>query len=306
MKLTFLNSTEINRDIWDRHLLQCQNGLPYAATWYLDAVFGDTWSALIVGDYEYLIPLPIKKKWGISYLPTPLFVQQLGIFGPAPVSDALTLNVIRQIENNFKWTDFNFNYGNLPVEEKGKSWKQRCNLILPLPADRSKLAEGYSENLRRNIQKARSAGLYFGTGSIRTIINLFVSNKEVDIANWNPDNYVVLERLYHMASLRGCARAFGMYSSEGNMLAGAVFIEWNGRSIFLFSGNSVQGKQNGAMPALIHMYLQELPASFTVFDFEGSDNPGLKRFYQSFGAIESNYVNLKINRLPFYLRWLKS
>jgi hypothetical protein len=306
MKLSFLTSSEINRDIWDRQLLQCSNALPYAATWYLDAVFGDTWSALICGNYDYLIPLPMKKKWGISYLPTPLFVQQLGIFGAQPVSDALTLNVIRQIENNFKWTDFNFNFGNLPVEEEGKSWKHRCNLILPLPADRSTLAAGYSENLRRNIQKAKAAGLYFGTGSIRTIINLFVSNKEAEIANWNPENYAVLERLYHMASLRGCARSFGMYSSEGNMLAGAVFIEWNGRSIFLFSGNSAQGKQLGAMPALINTYLQELPASYSVFDFEGSDNLGLKRFYQSFGAIESNYVNLKINRLPFYLRWLKA
>ena len=41
------------------------------------------------------------------------------------------------------------------------------------------------------------------------------------------------------------------------------------------------------------------------FDFEGSNIPGLGRFYSGFGAIEEPYYNLKINRLPLPLKWLK-
>jgi hypothetical protein len=109
-----------------------------------------------------------------------------------------------------------------------------------------------------------------------------------------------------MASLRGFARSMGMYSQKHELLCGAIFIEWNGRSIFLFSGNSEEGKGSGAMAYLIYQYILDAPKRTSVFDFEGSDNPGLKRFYESFGAIEQNYIHLKHNSLPFYMRWLKS
>jgi hypothetical protein len=42
-----------------------------------------------------------------------------------------------------------------------------------------------------------------------------------------------------------------------------------------------------------------------LLDFEGSDIPNLAFFYSSFGAVNQAYPALKINRLPFYLKWLK-
>jgi hypothetical protein len=305
IQLQFLRSNQINRIKWDEALLLMPNSLPYATTWYLDAVTGDSWDALVSPDYNYLMPLPSKKKAGIHYLPTPLFIQQLGIFSKEKCDEIVCSQFLKQIGANYKLIEFNFNHFNQLPESQQYGLTERCNMLLQIPIERTLAAKKYSENTKRNIQKAANQSLRFGTTSIRSIINLFQEHKESSIENWKTEYYNILERLYHMSSLRGYGKAYGMYDTNGKLLCGAFFMEWKNRAIFLFSGNSDEGKQFGAMPSLIDHYISECPKEIEILDFEGSDNQGLKRFYQSFGAIEANYVHLKQNRLPFYLRWLK-
>lgn len=304
--IRYYSPTEINRDRWDKLIAASVNSLPYACTWYLDAIHGDQWGALIEDDYTFVMPIPEKSKWAIAYLSTPLFIQQLGVFSEVPVEESKTQSFLNELKTKFSYIDFNVNYGN-PIESDTLfATNQRTNLILPIPEDRTLIRNSFSENLLRNIQKAEKLKLYYGTCSVRSVINLFSENKAATLPNWNEKNYIVLERLFHMASLRGFARSMGMYSQKHELLCGAIFIEWNGRSIFLFSGNSEEGKESGAMAYLIYQYILDAPTGTKIFDFEGSDNPGLKRFYESFGAIEQNYIHLKHNSLPFYMRWLKS
>jgi hypothetical protein len=304
--LKLIRSKEINRILWDQSIEKTCNALPYACSWYLDAVCGDQWDALISSDYSWLIPLPYKRKMGIQYLPTPLFVQQLGVFGPDKPTPKLMESLFAYLEKTCSLVEFNINFAN-PIEpQDGWGFRERSNLILAIPSERSNLVKGFSENTRRNIRKAEDAQLRFGSASIRSIIKLFQDYKEAEVKHWKVEYYNVLERLYHMAAYRGFSRCFGVYNTVGEMICGAMIVEWNHRAVFVFSGNSPEGKELGAMPYLIHKYLLEAPPEITCFDFEGSDNPGLKRFYQSFGAIESNYVHLTMNRLPFYLRWLKT
>ena len=304
--IRYYSPTEINRDRWDKLIAASVNSLPYACTWYLDAIHGDQWGALIEDDYTFVMPIPEKSKWAIAYLSTPLFIQQLGVFSEVPVEESKTQSFLNELKTKFSYIDFNVNYGN-PIESDTLfTTNQRTNLILPIPEDRTLIRNSFSENLLRNIQKAEKLKLCYGTCSVRSVINLFSENKAATLPNWNEKNYIVLERLFHMASLRGFARSMGMYSQKHELLCGAIFMEWNGRSIFLFSGNSEKGKESGAMAYLIYQYILDAPTGTQIFDFEGSDNPGLKRFYESFGAIEQNYIHLKHNSLPFYMRWLKS
>ena len=304
--IRYFAPTEINRDRWDKLIAASVNSLPYACTWYLDAIHGDQWGALIEDDYLAVMPIPEKSKWAVSYLSTPLFVQQLGIFSQEPISALQTHAFLDELKSKFSYIDVNMNYGNPMTSDAEFTASQRTNLVLPLPDDRTLIRNSFSENLSRNIQKAEKLNLYYGTCSVRSVINMFSENKAATVPNWNEKNYIILERLFHMASLRGFARSMAMYSQKHELLCGAIFIEWNGRSIFLFSGNSDKGKESGAMANLIYQYILDAPSETKTFDFEGSNNPGLKRFYESFGAIEQNYIHLKHNSLPFYLRWLKS
>ena len=53
-----------------------------------------------------------------------------------------------------------------------------------------------------------------------------------------------------------------------------------------------------------HIIEQFSEQSF-LLDFEGSDIPNLAFFYSGFGAVEEKFTGIKLNRLPFYLKWLK-
>lgn len=305
-KLTYLRHAEINKIRWDEALKSFPNALAYATTWYLDAVTNDQWDAIISGDYEWIMPIPMKVKFGVKYLPTPLFVQQLGIFGPNDANVEISNHFFKHIASNIPFIEFQLNSHNEAPDLEGFTHKLRTNLILKLNSERSQISSRYNDNIKRNIRKAHDAGLRFNTTSARSIIKLFQEDKAIELKDFKVEWYNVLDRLYNITALRNYGKCYGAYDPSGNLIAGMFIIEWQDRATFIFSGNSALGKACGAMPALIHDYLENAPENIKIFDFEGSDNEGLQRFYRSFGAVESNYVHLKFNRLPFYMRWLKA
>lgn len=89
------------------------------------------------------------------------------------------------------------------------------------------------------------------------------------------------------------------------MIASCVFFFSNNRAYYILVGNHPNGKTIGASHALIDAFIADHAGQNLLLDFEGSDIRNLAFFYSSFGAVQEIYPALKINRLPFYLRWLK-
>jgi hypothetical protein len=89
------------------------------------------------------------------------------------------------------------------------------------------------------------------------------------------------------------------------LICGGVFMKFKNRIIFLFSGNSKQGKDAGALFFLLDSVIKMYANSGFVLDLEGSQNEGLNKFYSGFGALEENYRFLKINNLPNFLKRFK-
>jgi hypothetical protein len=51
--------------------------------------------------------------------------------------------------------------------------------------------------------------------------------------------------------------------------------------------------------------LKEFSGRNLLFDFEGSDLPGVKEFYECFGPIDQPYFHYHFNDLPFPLNLVK-
>lgn len=304
--IRYVKYADINKILWDKSLSESKNSLVYASSWFLDTVTNYNWDAIISEDYVWIMPLPIKSKFGIKYLATPAFVQQLGLFGPEEPSKELLKQFMDLAFQRISFVDFNFNWLNDVPAGESIIRTVRTNLILKCTFPYDDLKLNFSDNLNRNIQKAEKAKIRFNQCSIRNIIKLFQESKGKELKIATSDWYNQIDQIYNVASLRFKGRCLGAYNDAGELLAGMFITEWQGRATFLFSGNSEEGKEHGALPALLNYYLKILPTEIEIFDFEGSDNEGLKRFYKSFGSVESNYVHLKINRLPKYLRWLKA
>jgi hypothetical protein len=89
------------------------------------------------------------------------------------------------------------------------------------------------------------------------------------------------------------------------MLASVFFVRTNQTSIYLAASSSQEGIEKSAMFLLIDTFIQKNAGSMTTLDFEGSNIPGIARFYAGFGGSPKTYLSLHQNRLPQLLRMLK-
>ena len=96
MAIKYLLYQQVDKQKWDACIGSANNGLIYGYSTYLDAM-ANNWDALVSGDYELVMPLPWRKKYGVYYLYQPFLTACLGVFGnnvkvfPNPVTDKLTI-----------------------------------------------------------------------------------------------------------------------------------------------------------------------------------------------------------------------
>ena len=107
--LQYIKHSEIDSEKWNQCIDAAQNSRIYAYDWHLDRT-AIVWDALVLGDYDFVIPLPIRKKWGIKYLYQPLLSQQLGIF-PIPPQNIAQL-FYSEIVKLFPYSSFHLNSKN--------------------------------------------------------------------------------------------------------------------------------------------------------------------------------------------------
>ena len=101
------------------------------------------------------------------------------------------------------------------------------------------------------------------------------------------------------------AVTYGILSAQNELVASCVFFFSHKRAYYILVGNHPNGKTIGASHALIDAFIKDHAGKNILLDFEGSDIRNLAFFYSSFGAVEEKYAALQLNRLPFYLKWLK-
>ena len=295
--IRYLKQDEIDKVKWDSCIKQSFNGNIYGWSWYLDIVHPE-WHALVENDYERVFPLTGKRKFGVSYLFQPFFAQQLGIYSRALLNPDIIDEFISAIPVKYRFAEIRLNTHNKPGEHnKGLSWHRNHELDLINSYDR--IYKNYSSNTKRNLKKAEQAKLQLVKNvKPENVIALFRANRGRTISHWNNLEYNRLKQLTYIGIYRGQAGVFGAYSKPNELCAGAIFMRSHGKLVFLFSGASEEAKNNHALSFLIDEVIKMHSPGQLVFDFEGSDQPGLARFYKGFGSKETYYPGIKLNRLP--------
>ena len=125
-------------------------------------------------------------------------------------------------------------------------------------------------------------------------------------SNESKENVNRFRNLYKTLYERSQATTYGIFSSKNELLASCVFFFSHNRAYYILVGNHPNGRTIGASHALIDAFIKDHAGKNMLLDFEGSDIRNLAFFYSSFGAIEEKFAGIKLNRLPFYLKWLKS
>lgn len=299
MKILHLRHNEIDRTRWDATIAQSLCDLPYAYSWYLDVVC-PMWEALATEDYAYVMPLPLKKKWGISYLIHPIWVQQLGVFSAQEVTTEIFESFRRRIP--YLMYDFNVNYLNKDVVRGEKT-----NLIILHNKDIDTIRKNYNSNTKRNISKAQKTGLTIREVKIEEFVSLWKSENAT--MRWDLHSTIqpLVEAAFSQFSILNSQfqpRLFGVY--KDNQLVAALFgMQTRGRFIYLIPVSNREGKECSAMFLLIDYIIENIccPNGLT-FDCEGSMIEGVARFYRGFGAQEQPYASISRCRPQWLVKLL--
>lgn len=296
---------EIDIDKWDACIKKDKGRLFYGLSWYLD-ILGAEWDALVMNDYEAVMPLFHNKKWGINYLYRPYGVQQLGVFSTHKITSAMVAEFANAIPRKYRYVDIYLNHHN-PVDEiTGAKLKESKNLELNLKRSYREIYEGYSKRTKRNLEKAKKAKhRIFEYDSPDQLIALFRQNRGRQVSTLSEANYQTMRQIMYVLLHKKRGYIWTIYDVHNTICAGAFFVEIAGRIVLLFSASNAEGKKNHAITYMLDELFIAKATDDIIFDFEGSNIPGLYDFYSSFGAIENNYYHLKINKLPAPFRWLK-
>jgi len=296
--IRYLKREEIDTSKWDRCVAEAPNGWLYARSFYLDG-FGH-WDALVKGDYDHIMPLPVKRKYGIRYLHIPPFTGQLGIIGKTPVTQTLTDEFIRHIPASFLLVDLMLNEEDPAPSLPGIRRKQQTNLILSLKEDYASIYRQYSKDAKKNLRRTQALDLIpcFDI-DMTTIIRLYRDAYGKKNRDLTATSYDKMARLAHRCILDGSGFTMGIRNPQGTLLAAAFFGKDEKRIYYILGAPNAEGRRSNAVHCLIDEVIKKYAGSGITFDFEGSDLPSVAAFYRKFNPREVHYYFVQIIRSPF-------
>jgi len=291
-KIHFFKRKEIDDTKWNGLIAGAFNSLPYALTWYLDAV-AENWGALVLNDYEVVMPLVWLTKLTVKCLYQPYYCQQLGLFGKEVFTESLYRNFIKTASEEFAYIDVNLN-PSAALIFPGPGLTSKTNLLLELAGDYSGLQKNYSVNHKRNIARAQKHGLLFSENiKLSSFQKFYLENINREKENFKTKHEKIFRQLSHQLVSRGLAGIFSAVNDQGQPLAAVLLIYHRNRIIGIINTSSSTGKKRGASHFLFDQIIKKFSESTYTLDFEGSSIPTIARFYEGFGAERETFYNYK-------------
>ncbi|MBU8892755.1 MAG: hypothetical protein KOO66_08240 [Bacteroidales bacterium] len=288
MEIKYLKHNQIDKQKWDFVIEKSDNGLVYSLSWYLDIV-SPGWEALIDGDYKAIMPLPVKKKYGLKYLIQPPFCQQLGAYYKESNAKIATTDFLKLIPSKYRFIALNLDF------DSGKYCTERTNFELNLTSNFESIRSNFSTNTKRNINKAKKQELNVVENiSPKELWNFKKGNPVNDLSKWH---YQKLLSIIESAVNKGIGESYSVTNNQNDILAVVFLINYKNRLTFLVSSSNEFGKEKSAMFLLIDSIIQKYAEKKEVFDFEGGTIDNLARFFSGFGAVPVKYYHYKRNKL---------
>lgn len=278
-----LKSSDIDFDIYRERISKaCQPNF-YAQPDVLNERC-EAWEILEKDDYQYIMPLPLKKKWGRWFVLMPLFVQQLGIFSEKDDSEVNT-QFLHFLKHNYNVYTYNFNAGNVFTGTFPDKKNYRISQTT------------YEDNYRKYFKGRKSAvksaaDLTFGeldlTEDVETFlrINFRGLEKRKDLLGFF--------RYLHFLRNWGSLKVFGVF--ENGRVRSVACITWDQKTSYLLALVNESPARSNAPSKLVDSLLKQMLAERD-FDFMGGNIRGIEVFFKSFGAINQPYVALSYRKI---------
>jgi hypothetical protein len=287
----------------------------FAQPWWLDAVC-DSWDVALVKKGDKVIgawPYPLEKKLGVSLLRTPLLTPYLGpqVFPPSDLKESnrdsfeheTVAALMAQLPPARFW------HLNLPPGMKQAGLFKKYGLhshvqqtfLLDLAVDEATLLGNMKDTLRRNL-RAAEAEITIGNDPTQ-LAQLYAFQKHTLGRKGSALPYTVAYLQCIMdACLAHNACALWIARDKDGTIQAMVWQVWDAhRSYYFMGGQNPEGNNYKAMSLLLwHAIKEAKKKGNTTFDFEGSMDEGVERFFRNFGGTRALYIILNKNTSPIW------
>lgn len=292
-----LSRKKIDVNRWNKAVANDPTCLPYGFSWWLDAVCPNGWEGLVFEDYRAVMPLPKEpfsfrkplSSWAQPQVQRAFFTQQTGPFGdvhPGDVTDLFAALPAKITSFKLPLTE-NTSAAEIPT---AFATELRTNYVIDLSPNLEAIQAGYHKDLRRKLRKHGPA-------------SLLPADPEMVLDNYR-------KQIAHKAGLKTkhftCARAlikaalhhdagfcYQVLSEDQELLATGFFPHHKGRIINLLPVSTPAGYQREGMALLLDEVIKKHRGPGHLFDFEGSDLPGIAKFFGYFGPEKRPYLSVQ-------------
>lgn len=304
--IKYLTNKQIDKKKWDACISKAGNSLIYGCSFYLDAM-AKHWDALVLNDYEAVMPLTWNKKWGIKYLYQPPFTQQLGIFYKNSLSPRAITEFLNWACQKFRFIEIALNYkNNIGAAALPLTFTQNNNFIIPLNTSYTALHNNYSRAFKKSLRRVQKFNFIFSQSTNYTnaiALHQKLYGKRVPAVTAN--DYTNLGRLCMELLKRDMLFVAEVYSDKDELLGTSILLKDSRRIYNLISCILPNGKKMEANYFLYNGIIEFFSGSNLLFDLEGSDLPGVEFFYRKMEPVNQPYPFIKLNRLPWFIKIFK-
>lgn len=300
--IIYLKNNEIDHEQWDACVKQSPRVKPYGFSWFLD-IMSPGWEGLIDDDYDSVFPITGARKFGIQYIATPIFLQQLGAYSPDKQLQKALNEFIEYIPDFYRFID-------LCVGQRIDSDKfhvtMRANYELNLSAPYEKLYDKFSKHCRRNIEKSmKKKPEIIDDVHPEELVELFINNRGAEIKRIKSRDYQRLINLMNYCRRNRKGRLLGVRTSKKKLIYGIFLVEIKGNTTMLLVVNTNESREKRTGYFIVNELIKGLAGTKTILDFAGSSIPSIASFMESFGSINVPFYRIYRNRLIWPVRMFK-
>ena len=298
-----ITQAEFNEAEWTERWAARSDRFPYDHWHYLDAL-GVNWS--FAATQDSVLPFAFgRSRWGFNQGFCPLGAQRLGLLG---VNSAAELR--QALDLLPRLTRFRLSTS-LPkgwpaaqswMWRRGglERWRTAANFELDLVGSYEAVYAKFSSQTRRNLAKAKELTLWEYSNP-EELWTYFAANQGARYSVPKGYEQAMKAAMYHLLH-QGRGAVWAALGPGNSWLAG-MFVAFSGsRAVLLFSAVTDEGRERQAMTWLVNEFITMAVGRWDVLDFEGSEAPGLARFYEGFGAENRPYLRWERWNLPWPLR----
>ncbi len=302
--VSYLKHEAIDKLKWNHCIAHAANGLIYASSLYLD-IMADHWDAVIVNDYEAVMPLVWRKKYFTRYLYQPPFTQQLGVFFTNPLSSETYAAIENEITGHFNFAEIFLNHGNNNCFEPRRC-KEHINFVLNINQPYDNIHESYLPGFTKSLRRVTKNNFeYKKSDNIDEVITLYQQLYGSRVTHLTGKDFTAFKKLCSALQQQDQLVIREAVDGNGALLATVLLFKDEKRLYNVISCVTDDGKRKEVNYFLYDSIIHEFCSSGLLLDLEGSDIKGVADFYMKMNPVNQPYSFYRFNHLHPLMRLLK-